>query len=166
MLVIRMQRTGRSGHPMFRLVVQDSRRSPSRGKIVMQLGHYDPHQKTLVVNKEKAIYYLEHGAHPSDRVARLFKLEKINLPKWVQLEEKHARPVKDNTKLRRNRPADAVVEKVEVKPANATESEATSTDESIAAPEEVVPVEESAIPTPDDSTEKTKEAETEPIEKT
>ncbi|MGD0284509.1 MAG: 30S ribosomal protein S16 [Candidatus Saccharimonadales bacterium] len=126
MLAIRMQRTGRSGHTMFRLVVQDSRRSPSRGKIVTQLGHYDPHQKTLVVEKDKAAFFLEHGAHPSDRVARLFKTEGIALPKWVHLEKNNARPVKNVAKLRRNRPVEDTAEKIVSKPKTPTtiESEA------------------------------------------
>ena len=54
MLVIRLQRTGRKGHAQFRVVVQDSRRTPSSGKIVAALGHYNPHNKEIVVNKEKA----------------------------------------------------------------------------------------------------------------
>jgi small subunit ribosomal protein S16 len=111
---------------MFRLVVQDSRRSPSRGKIVTQLGHYDPHQKTLVVEKDKAAFFLEHGAHPSDRVARLFKTEGIALPKWVHLEKNNARPVKNVAKLRRNRPVEDTAEKIVSKPKTPTtiESEA------------------------------------------
>ena len=158
MLVIRMQRTGRSGHPMFRLVVQDSRRSPKRGKIVMQLGHYDPHQKTLVVDKDKATYFLEHGAHPSDRVARLFKLENINLPKWVHLEKKNVRPVKDSSKLRRNRPAGTEAKEVEIKSDSTSETEAISTTESMAAPVEV-------IPTTTNTAETSTNTEIEPIDK-
>jgi hypothetical protein len=34
MLAIRMQRTGRKGHAMFRVVVQDSRLTPSSGRVV------------------------------------------------------------------------------------------------------------------------------------
>ncbi len=151
MLAIRMQRTGRKGHPMFRLVVQDSRRSPSRGKIVTQLGHYDPHQKTLVVEKDKAVFFLEHGAHPSDRVARLLKSEGINLPKWVHLQENNPRAVKNINKLRRNRPAGAEVEKTETKPATpVTEEEA--------------PAEETVVPTETEVSEKLPEDK--PIEPT
>jgi small subunit ribosomal protein S16 len=138
-----MQRTGRSGHAMFRLIVQDSHRHPSRGKIVTQLGHYDPHQKTIVLDKEKAAFFLEHGAHPSDRVARLLKAEGITLPKWVQIKEKHARPVKNTDKLRRNRPAVAE----EPKPAPKTAEEtAEPAEEPKPAPEEVAATEESATP--------------------
>ena len=107
MLVIRMQRTGRSGHAQFRVVVQDSRRTPTSGKIVAHIGHYNPHTKSAEINKEKAKFYLEHGAQPSDRVARLLKLEGLKLPKWVSLESKKKREIRNPDKLRRNRPAEA-----------------------------------------------------------
>lgn len=83
MLAIRMQRTGRKGHAMFRIVVQDARRTPTSGKVVAYLGSYDPHNKSVQLDKEKAGFYLEHGAQPSPRAIRLFKDEKVKLPKWV-----------------------------------------------------------------------------------
>ena len=52
MLAIRMQRTGRKGHAMFRMVVQDSRQTPTSGRVVATLGSYDPHTKTSTLNKE------------------------------------------------------------------------------------------------------------------
>ncbi len=73
MLAIRMQRTGRKGHAMFRVVVQDSRQTPTSGKVVARLGSYDPHAKTVVLDKEKAAFYLEHGAQPSGRAVRLLE---------------------------------------------------------------------------------------------
>src|SRR5438270_1513367 len=98
MLAIRMQRTGRSGRAMFRVVVQDSRRTPTSGKIVAQLGSYDPHSKTINFNKEQAQHYLDHGAQPSDRVARLFKSEGVKLPKWVKLAGKKEGAVRNADK--------------------------------------------------------------------
>src|ERR1700761_7141857 len=85
MLVIRMQRTGRKGHAMFRVVVQDSRRTPTSGKVVVSLGSYDPHAKSVQIDKDKAAFYLEHGAQPSPRVAALLKAEGVKLPGWVAL---------------------------------------------------------------------------------
>ncbi len=83
MLAIRMQRTGRKGHAMFRIVVQDARRTPTSGKVVAYLGSYDPHNKTVQLDKEKAGYYLQHGAQPSPRAISLLKEEKVKLPKWI-----------------------------------------------------------------------------------
>jgi small subunit ribosomal protein S16 len=104
MLVIRMQRTGRKGHAMFRVVVQDSRRTPTSGKIVAQLGSYDPHGKTVIINKEKAQFYLDHGAQPSERVTRLLKTEGVKLPDWVKVAEAKTRTVRNVEKRRSTRP--------------------------------------------------------------
>lgn len=106
MLAIRLQRTGRKGHAQFRVVVQDARRTPTSGRVVATLGHYNPHTKDTVVDKEKAAYYLEHGAQPSDRVARLLKSEGVELPKWVKLSSDKQGTVKHADKLRKNRPAE------------------------------------------------------------
>ena len=104
MLVIRMQRTGRKGHAMFRVIVQDSRRTPTSGKVVAQLGSYDPHNKTVTLDKEKAAFYIEHGAQPSERVALLLKGEGVKLPKWVELPGKKKRTVRNADKRRSTRP--------------------------------------------------------------
>jgi small subunit ribosomal protein S16 len=104
MLAIRLQRTGRKGHAMFRMVVQDSRRTPTSGRFVAQLGSYDPHSKTLTVDKEKAELYLKNGARPSDRVARLLKNEGVKLPSWVVLESNKKGALRNAEKLRKNQP--------------------------------------------------------------
>ncbi|HET7301909.1 MAG TPA: 30S ribosomal protein S16 [Candidatus Saccharimonadales bacterium] len=104
MLAIRMQRTGRKGHAMFRLVVQESRLTPTSGKVVFSLGSYDPHTKAASLNKEKAEFYLKHGAQPSDRAAALLKAEGIKLPEWVKLSSEKKRTVRNPEKLRKNQP--------------------------------------------------------------
>ena len=105
MLVIRMQRTGRSGHAQFRIVLQDSRQTPSSGRVIAALGNYDPHTKEISVDLEKVKFYLSKGAHPSERVASLLKKEGIKLPTWVTLRSKSKKTVKNIEKLRKNRPA-------------------------------------------------------------
>jgi small subunit ribosomal protein S16 len=107
MLAIRMQRTGRRGHAMFRVIVQDSRRTPTSGKVVARLGSYDPHAKAIILDKEKVSFYLDHGAQPSDRVARLLKNEGVKLPDWVKLAADKERTVRNADKRRSTRPADA-----------------------------------------------------------
>ncbi len=104
MLVIRLQRTGRKGHAQFRVVVQDSRRTPTSGKIVAQVGTYDPHTKTLNLDKERAQHYLNHGAQPSDRVVLILKKEGVKLPTWVSDPAKKAGKLRNPEKLRRNKP--------------------------------------------------------------
>jgi small subunit ribosomal protein S16 len=121
MLAIRMQRTGRKGHAMFRVVVQDSRKTPTSGKLVAQLGSYDPHAKTLILDKEKASFYLEHGAQPSPRTARLMQTEGIELPSWVVLAGAKTSKLRNPEKLRHNRPEEPKEEKQPVVEAPAKE---------------------------------------------
>ncbi len=141
MLVIRMQRTGRKGHAMFRVVVQDSRRTPTSGKLVAALGSYDPHTKTVILNKEKAQFYLDHGAQPSDRVVRLLKAEGLKLPGWVKLAAGKEGQVRNPDKRRSTRPEEpaeaASAEATEVSEAPEVEAEApeTATEEPAAAEE-------------------------------
>jgi small subunit ribosomal protein S16 len=110
MLAIRMQRTGRKGHAQFRVVVQDSRVTPTSGRVVAGLGSYNPHTKQVILDKEKAAFYLGNGAQPSDRVALLLQKEGVALPSWVKLPTKKEATIKNSDKLRKNRPAEEVAE--------------------------------------------------------
>lgn len=116
MLVVRMQRTGRKGHREFRVVVQDSRKNPTSGKVIAHLGSYNPHTKTAILDKEKAAAFVNNGAQPSDRVALLLKAEGVKLPSWVKVSAEKKRAVKNVDKLRRNRPAEEAVEAVAEEP--------------------------------------------------
>ena len=132
MLVIRMQRTGRKGHAQFRVVVQDSRRTPTSGKVVAPLGSYNPHTKTASFDKEKASFYLEHGAQPTERVARLLKAEGVKLPSWVKAADQKTGKLRNPDKLRKNRPAEEAV--AEPEPAEAVAEAPTEVAEPEAAP--------------------------------
>ncbi len=106
MLAIRMQRTGRKGHAQFRMVVQDSRRTPTSGRVVANLGSYNPHTKQANFDVEKATAYLSNGAQPSDRVVYLLKKEGVKIPAWVKDRTSKERSIKNIEKLRKNRPAE------------------------------------------------------------
>jgi small subunit ribosomal protein S16 len=135
MLAIRMRRTGRKGHAQFRVIVQDSRYSPTSGRVVAYLGSYDPHAKTAALDKDKIVAYLGNGAHPSDRVTKLFKSEGISLPKWVKETQPKERDIRHPEKLRRNRPEEAQPETAEESaPSETAEPEAPAA-ESPAEPE-------------------------------
>lgn len=122
MLTIRMQRTGRKGHAMFRVVVQDSHVTPTSGKVVALLGSYDPHAKTTNVDTEKASFYLEHGAQPSDRVARLLQNEGVKLPKWYKAPVTKSGGIRNAEKLRRNQPKEEAAPVAEAAEAEVEES--------------------------------------------
>ncbi len=112
---------------MFRMVVQESRLTPTSGKVVALLGSYDPHAKTLTLDKEKAVTFLTNGAQPSDRAALLLQKEGVKLPEWVKLSSSKAGKLKNPEKLRKNQPkeeaAEAPAETTEEKPVEAETAE-------------------------------------------
>ncbi len=77
-VVIRLRRTGVKRKPHSRIVVCD-KRSPRDGKFIELLGHYDQaaDPATVVVDKERAQYWLSKGALPSETVRSIFKKEGI-----------------------------------------------------------------------------------------
>ena len=107
MLAIRMQRNGRSHYPTYRIVVQESQRHPLSGRVVAEVGNYNPTTKALTLDKETVEKYLKNGAQPSSRVALILKKNGIKLPKWYK--EPNARKVsaKHADKLRKNQPKEA-----------------------------------------------------------
>jgi small subunit ribosomal protein S16 len=89
---------------MFRVVVQESRLTPTSGKVVALLGSYDPHAKVVALDKEKASFYLKNGAQPSDRAVRLLQGEGIKVPEWVKVSSAKAGKLRNPEKLRKNQP--------------------------------------------------------------
>jgi small subunit ribosomal protein S16 len=144
MLAIRLTRTGRKGHAQYRMIVQEARLTPTSGRIVAPLGRYNPHTKETVIDKDKASFYLEHGAQPSDRVARLLKSEGVKLPKWVKLEENKVRGIRNPDKLRKNRPAE---EKAPEPAAEVPSEEPASTEETATPEADEAAAEETTTPT-------------------
>lgn len=142
MLAIRMQRTGRSGHAQFRMIVQDSRFHPTRGKVVAYLGSYNPHDKKAALDTELASKYIATGAQPSPRAAKLLKDEGVKLPDWVSLASPQKRQTKNPQKLRKNRPAEDVVAPTDTEqpaaetPAEEPAAEDASSDSAPSKPEE------------------------------
>jgi len=113
MLAIRMQRTGRKARSSFRVVVQDSRFSPTSGRVVANLGHYDPHTKEVEIDAEQAQKFLDNGAQPSPRVVKIFAAQKIAMPSWVeQPRTDRASGIRNPEKLRKNQPKEEANEPV------------------------------------------------------
>ena len=129
MLSIRFQRTGRKGHAQFRIVVQDSRLTPTSGKVVARLGSYNPHTKVVTLDKEKAEFYLSNGAQPSDRAIRMFKAEGIKLPSWVKDPTVKERSVRNPEKRRSTSPEPAEPEVSEEAPAEESTKEESPAEE-------------------------------------
>ena len=104
MLAIRMQRNGRSHYPTYRIVVQEAQRHPLSGRVVAEVGNYNPQTKALTLDKEAVEKYLKNGAQPSSRVAFILSKNGIKLPKWVKLAPKKSAKAKHADKLRKNQP--------------------------------------------------------------
>ena len=109
MLAIRMQRNGRAHLPVYRIVVQESQRHPLSGRVVAEVGNYNPETKATTLDKEKVEFYLKNGAQPSSRVAFIFKKNGIELPKWYKEATKKSAKAKHADKLRKNQPKEEPV---------------------------------------------------------
>ena len=77
MVKIRLQRQGKKRAPFYHIVVADSK-SPRDGKIIEQLGTYNPmtEQATIVLDKEKVEKWIKNGAKPTDTVKFLIEKAK------------------------------------------------------------------------------------------
>ncbi|MBR3324061.1 30S ribosomal protein S16 [Candidatus Saccharibacteria bacterium] len=119
MLAIRMQRNGRAHLPMYRIVVQESQRHPLSGRVVAEVGNYNPATKALNLDKEAVDKYLKNGAHPSSRVAFILKKNGVKLPKWYKEEPKKSAKAKHADKLRKNQPKEEAPAETPEAPAEA-----------------------------------------------
>ena len=104
MLAIRMQRNGRAHYPTYRIVVQESQRHPLSGRVVAEVGNYNPATKALTLDKELVEKYLSNGAQPSSRVAFILKKNGVKLPKWYKEPNAKKAVSKHADKLRKNQP--------------------------------------------------------------
>ncbi|MBR3253861.1 30S ribosomal protein S16 [Candidatus Saccharibacteria bacterium] len=104
MLAIRMQRNGRTHYPTYRIIVQEAQRHPLSGRVVAEVGNYNPATKALTLNKELVEKYLTNGAQPSSRVAFILKKNGIKLPKWYKEAPQKSAKAKHADKLRKNQP--------------------------------------------------------------
>ena len=74
MVRIRLARMGRKRNPFYRVVAADSR-APRDGKFIEILGTYNPMTDPMELNfkMERIEHWINHGAQPSDTVARLIE---------------------------------------------------------------------------------------------
>jgi len=74
MVKIRLQREGKKKAPFYHIVVADSR-SPRDGKIIEQIGTYDPmtNPSTINLDNAKVEQWIKNGAKPTDTVKKLIE---------------------------------------------------------------------------------------------
>ena len=82
---IRLQRGGRKGYAVYRIVVADVR-APRDGKFTEKLGTYNPNTNpaTVDLNFDRALYWVETGAQPTDTARTILKNEGVYLMKHLR----------------------------------------------------------------------------------
>lgn len=79
MVKIRLARVGAKKAPFYHIVVADSRKARN-GKIIEQIGTYDPmtDPATIVLDNEKVEKWIKNGAQPTDTVRALINKNKAS----------------------------------------------------------------------------------------
>ena len=82
---IRLQRGGHKGYAVYRIVVADAR-APRDGKFTEKLGMYNPNTNpaTVDLNFERALYWVENGAQPTDTARNILSGEGVYLMKHLR----------------------------------------------------------------------------------
>lgn len=75
---IRLQRHGSKKRPFYFIVVADSR-APRDGKFIQKIGTYNPltHPATVLVDRQKALEWLDNGAQPTDTVRKILSTKGV-----------------------------------------------------------------------------------------
>ncbi len=107
MVKLRLRRKGRIHHPVYDIVAVDAR-ARRDGIFLERLGHYDPNTvpTTIDIEHERAIYWLNVGAQPTEVVKRLLSYDGVLLRRTLTFKdkpiieineavEKHRKVVKD-----------------------------------------------------------------------
>ncbi len=82
---IRLQRHGRKNYAFYPIVIADSR-APRDGKYIERIGSYNPNTNpaTITLNFERALYWVNTGAQPTDTVRTILSNEGVLLMKHLQ----------------------------------------------------------------------------------
>ncbi len=82
---IRLQRRGKKNQPFYHLVIADGR-APRDGRFIEDLGTYNPltNPATLNINFDRALYWLEAGATPSETARAILKREGVYMMKHLR----------------------------------------------------------------------------------
>ena len=81
---IRLQRHGRKSYAFYSIVIADVR-APRDGKFTEKIGTYNPNTNpaTVDLNFERALYWVENGAQPTDTVRNILSNEGVMLMKHL-----------------------------------------------------------------------------------
>ncbi|MDL2323447.1 30S ribosomal protein S16 [Bacteroidales bacterium OttesenSCG-928-A17] len=81
---IRLQRHGRKGYAFYHIVIADSR-APRDGKFIERIGSYNPNTNpaTIDLKFDRALYWLQVGAQPTDTTRNILSSEGVLLKKHL-----------------------------------------------------------------------------------
>jgi len=81
---IRLQRHGRKGYAFYHIVIADSR-APRDGKFIERIGSYNPNTNpaTVDLNFDRALYWLQVGAQPTDTTRNILSEQGVLLKKHL-----------------------------------------------------------------------------------
>ena len=82
---LRLQRRGKKNQPFYHLVIADGR-APRDGRFIEDLGTYNPltNPATLNINFDRALYWLEAGASPSETARAILRREGVYMMKHLR----------------------------------------------------------------------------------
>ena len=82
---IRLQRGGRKGYAFYSIVIADAR-APRDGRFTEKIGTYNPNTNpaTVDLNFERALYWVETGAQPTDTVRNILSKEGVYMMKHLK----------------------------------------------------------------------------------
>ena len=82
---IRLQRHGHKDYAFYPIVIADSR-APRDGRFIERIGSYNPNTNpaTISLNFERALYWINVGAIPTDTVRNILSREGVMLMKHLQ----------------------------------------------------------------------------------
>ena len=81
---IRLSRQGKKGYAFYHIVAADSR-APRDGKYIERLGSYNPntHPATVELDFDKALYWLNNGAQPTETCRNILSREGVLMKKHL-----------------------------------------------------------------------------------
>ena len=82
---IRLQRHGRKGYAFYSIVIADVR-APRDGRFTEKIGTYNPNTNPATVDLkfDRALYWVECGAQPTDTVRNILSAEGVYLMKHLK----------------------------------------------------------------------------------
>jgi len=83
---IRLARRGKKQAPIYDILVANST-APRDGRFIEKLGTYQPvsHPATILLNEERALYWLLNGAQPTDTARNVLQVQGVLYKKHLQV---------------------------------------------------------------------------------